>query len=637
MLLLRRTGQLRILCRHFTQDAQKPLIDLDVYNKSSVEMALVPKVEQNISDLLQRLQPRRSRLEFSPEQRAIWDVIRAENNLMIQRSAQSGKSLAIAVMALNRALTHAPVRERRLLDSVVVVPTDALVEKYKYYLESLIVDMPPQCCPFREHQDADFEYESFSAEFVDSKGKVSKISTGEASVPQVLVLTPSGLQKQLASRDSLFTTTRLIALDDFDFMVSSTGCGKSNENFSQQKPSGKLRSKLVESVKQINKLHRQTFVHKLEQRLSEIEQRYNKREDCPATKYVIGQPVDNGKMDPSSGGFNETLMTRLYSLKHRLIYRPPQFCIVSELTSPLMSSIGGYGKTKELVQHLVDLNRSQKNYAYKQRKLVCIEEFDLEDHMNWEDMFVGHPPTLHLGTAQSDSGYKDTRIGSLELPHLDGVSGTTQLNWLVNYCLNDRQKKYLRKRNAAKAHQDYEVLIERALQRFFLSKDSEDPFLIVVPPSIKLKRLASSGSTFKLQAFDDIGHEPLEKLEHIFETTKEHICIHTHHLIGQSFLGCQNMLILGLECLLASTAFDPKPDPKSLLGLSNPNLDLFGFYLKKLLASRSASKAANLVIIRDDVVSKSSKDGTQLGADKEKFEQILLANDVRLICPITRF
>lgn len=642
MLLLRNLPIVRYAGRRFF-NLPEPFHDTSAYDENTKPMVLVPKVEQNLYGLILKLQPQVTQPKISSEQRAIWDVIRGNNHLFLRSTAQSGKSLAIAVMALNRALTHAPDRLRRLLDTVIVVPTDSLVEKYKYYLETSMAGLPELCCPFRETQESDIEYEPFSAKFVDSEGNSSSIATGESGLPQVLVLTPTGLHNLLSGSTDIFSTVRLVALDDFDFMMSSTGCGNSM-NFVQKGENGRIRSKLVESVKQMYRVHHEAFVKRMEKRLHEVELRYASDTDFAASDFVLKAPIDESIDDTGiPKGINKKLAQKLFSLKPGLVYRPIQYCITAEQTIPMPESIDGSTKTAAEVQHLTELHSKETSFHHKLRKLIDIEETSLDNHKQWADLFVGNYPTFYLGAAKSKSTYRKTEIKPIELNYLQGLSdNVTHLSELKKYCLNDNQKKYLRKRAALKKdndHTGFEVLLNRTLLKFYSISKNSSPFLIVLPPSVPLNSISQElGPKFPIKTINDISSETPEVQERFFETEKSHLCIHPHHLIGQSFLGVQNFLVIGQDSLLAATAFDVNPNAKHLLGLLNPNMDLLCFYLKKLMASRSAIEEANLVFIKEEVARSTDKEARErIELDSVKLEQILLASDIRRFLPIKSF
>ncbi|PSK37858.1 hypothetical protein C7M61_003104 [Candidozyma pseudohaemuli] len=598
-------------------------------------MALVPRVEKNISTLLLKLQPQVKRLEFTPEQRAIWDVVRAENNIMLRGRAQSGKSLAIAVLALNRALTHAPVKPKRFYDSLIVVPTDDLLRKYKFYLESAIADLPELCCPSRETQESEIGYETFGAEFVDTDGQSTFLSTGESKVPQLVVLTPSGLRNLLSKRKNFFSSIRLIALDDVDFMLSSTGCGKS-KNFVQQGDNGKLQSKVLDSVKQILKVHRDTFTNKVKQRLHDVELRYDSNLSFAASKYVIDRPIESEEAFPEN--FNEKLVSKLLGVKNKLTYRPVQFCITGELNFPITSSIDGTEKTASQLRHLIDIHLKEDTFFLKERRLVDMDELNLDNHRNWTELFTALPPNVYFASAKSKSGYKKVKVKQLELNYLQGLSRLSfHIKELQTYCLNNHQKKYLRNRVMDRDASGFESMLRKALLKFYTVSKSTQPFLIVVPPQVDLKTIPEDcAPKFPTKVYEPSNST--ESLEHFFSENDSHLCIHPHHLIGQSFSGVQNIMVVGLDSLLSATAFEKEVQPDHLLGLLNPNMDLLCFYLKKLMASRSALMDANLLFIKEDIARKSDTDRQhKLELDLEKLEQILLTSDIAQYANIKHF
>lgn len=624
----------RALGRRFL-NVSNEVKDASLYQDNSRKMALVPRVEKNISNLLLKLQPQVKRHQFTPEQRAIWDVIRAENNIMLRGRAQSGKSLAIAVLALNRAFTHAPVKPKRFFDSLIVVPTDDLLRKYKFYVENAITDLPEMCCPSRETQESEIGYETFGAEFVDSNGESTFLSTGVSKVPQLVVLTPSGLKSLLVKRQNLFSSIRLIALDDVDFMLSSTGCGTS-KNFVQHGENGKLNAKVLDFVKQILKVHRDTFTSKVKKRLHDVELRYDSNLTFAASKYVIERPIESEEAFPKN--FNERLVSKLLGVKNKLTYRPVQFCITGELNFPITSSIDGSEKTASQLRHLIDVHLKEETFFLKERKLIDMDELNLDNHRNWTDLFTALPPNVYFASAKGKSGYKKIKVKQLELNYLQGLSKLSfHIKELQTYCLNNHQKKYLRNRIMKQEPNDFELLLRKALLKFYTISKSTQPFLIVVPPLVDLNTVSKDCAP----KFPTKVYQPscsTESLEHFFSENKFHLCVHPHHLIGQSFSGVQNIMVVGLESLLSATAFEKEVQPDHLLGLFNPNMDLLCFYLKKLMASRSALMEANLIFIKEEIAKKSDTDRQhKLELDLEKLEQILLTSDIGQYATLKHF
>lgn len=634
MLLLRNARVPRALGRRFFNGISD-VASIDSYDKNTRQMALVPKVEENLSRLILKLQPHARNLKYTLEQRAIWDVVRAENSLILRGCTQSGKSLAVAVLALNRALTHAPVRPRRFYDSLIVVPTDDLVRKYHFYFETLAERLPETCCPSRETQESEIGYETFGAEFVDSNGESTFVSTGESKVPQVLVLTPTGIHKILETRNKLFSSIRLIALDDVDFMLSSTGCGESS-NFLPKGKHGKLQSKLIDSLKHVLKVHRETFTDKVKKRLHDLELRYDANTNFAASGYVMNRKIDTQEEAPES--FNKTLISRLLTVKLNVTYRPIQFCIIGELNFPVTNAIVGSDKTASQLRHLIDVHRKEETFFSKERKLVDMEELNFDRHQNWVDLFTATPPNVYFGSAKSKSSYKKIKIKHLELNYLQGLSRLSfHMKELQTYCLNNHQKKFLRYRKIEERDlSGFHTIFQKTLLKFYTKSQSNHPFLIVVPPFVDLKTIPEDcAPKFTTKLYENIS---TEKLELFFEDGHSHLCIHPHHLIGQSFTGAQNILVVGLDSLLAATAFDKIENPDQLLGVLNPNMDLICFYLKKVMASRSAASQSNILFILDDVARKSDKDTQHKHElDLEKLEQILLTSDVGQYTNIKHF
>lgn len=174
------------------------------------------------------------------------------------------------------------------------------------------------------------------------------------------------------------------------------------------------------------------------------------------------------------------------------------------------------------------------------------------------------------------------KVKQLELNYLQGLSKLSfHIKELQTYCLNNHQKKYLRNRIMKQEPNDFELLLRKALLKFYTISKSTQPFLIVVPPLVDLNTVSKDCAP----KFPTKVYQPscsTESLEHFFSENKFHLCVHPHHLIGQSFSGVQNIMVVGLESLLSATAFEKEVQPDHLLGLFNPNMDLLCFYLKSL-------------------------------------------------------
>lgn len=80
-------------------------------------------------------------LSPTPDQRIILSVLGSEHSLLFRGDSYSGKSLSIAIHALNFTLSRVPkfgqISSGCSVDSVILVPTDNLVKKYLKYFQFL--------------------------------------------------------------------------------------------------------------------------------------------------------------------------------------------------------------------------------------------------------------------------------------------------------------------------------------------------------------------------------------------------------------------------------------------------------------------------------------------------------------------
>lgn len=103
-------------------------------------------------------------------------------NVIVNQSNKPGKSLGLLLHALNLSLTKRPwylIESRRTpekltwsLDSVILVPTDEMVDKYHKYCEKLISPMENNCVPdevFRIEESLHISRVPLTVKFISRK------------------------------------------------------------------------------------------------------------------------------------------------------------------------------------------------------------------------------------------------------------------------------------------------------------------------------------------------------------------------------------------------------------------------------------------------------------------------------------
>ncbi|CAH2353634.1 hypothetical protein CLIB1423_11S04214 [[Candida] railenensis] len=298
----------------------------------------------------------------------------ADGNEEVEGSStknSEGKSLAIAAYALNLSLSRFPnfgVLSRHhsafnSIDSIIVVPTSRLVEKYQEFMEILTQDMPLDCCPDRFIDDqSGFTRRPLKVEFF-SKSKASVVLTTKSSqgpednilktnvkrAPHVLVTTPSGLYDimngektgTLATRHNL-SEVKFFAVDDMNYMINCTDIDPNLENITTYGQKGKYAPKLERIIKNLQDLQIEKYNINLKSRLDSIEKNFRRQSEesdgineMENDHFGYSNHVfeDNSLSTSTVGdtdGRNTALLKKLIKAKRQVLYKPIQYCFVTE-------------------------------------------------------------------------------------------------------------------------------------------------------------------------------------------------------------------------------------------------------------------------------------------------------------------
>ena len=141
----------KVVCNH--AEGYPPFATIALHAiQQNIKSSLLDDHDNNRFRKLDVLPKYHSRdLSPTPYQRIILSVLDSEHSLLFRGESYSGKSLSIAIHALNFTLSRVPkfgqISSGYSVDSVILVPTDDLVKKYLKYFRFLTKGLPTDCCP----------------------------------------------------------------------------------------------------------------------------------------------------------------------------------------------------------------------------------------------------------------------------------------------------------------------------------------------------------------------------------------------------------------------------------------------------------------------------------------------------------
>ncbi|EMG48154.1 hypothetical protein G210_1336 [Candida maltosa Xu316] len=188
-------------------------------------------------------------------------LIEKKANIIVRDPMSTGKSTVVLLHALNKSLKKQPRKvkdcEQKLeidIDSIILVPTDAMVEKYHTHCEKLVSPLP-DCVPHEliKHEDGSetITRVPLTVQFISKNNTTTKeVSTGESSSPQVIVTTLSKLCDMYTQTPAMFQNVKFFAIDQLDFFMKGVDMDGDSLIIKNQK--GKYKNMLLELLRGLN-------------------------------------------------------------------------------------------------------------------------------------------------------------------------------------------------------------------------------------------------------------------------------------------------------------------------------------------------------------------------------------------------
>lgn len=338
---------------------------------SFIENGVLPFFQKNLNGFL-RVRDSRSNAIPSNDQKLILSVLHSNNNLILKGAAQSGKSLSILMYALQISLAKKPnhgikkmsAASHKHVDSIIIVPTNEMVEKYKYFAQKLTQNLPKFCCP-EEFVQSESNGESktdvkrvplsilFKYSDARSNESYSSDTNEKEGLAHILITTSSILEGMLISNKTktkrtdrlLLNDLKFVAVDDVDYQISCSNID-GNFNFSRIGDKGKYISKTERCIRALQDLHSARYADELKGRLKQIEDEFkvdNEIVDNNFThwqfvmennfltkEYVDKNISETFKLVPELESPNLSLLKKLIKHRRKLLYKSIQYCFVCQ-------------------------------------------------------------------------------------------------------------------------------------------------------------------------------------------------------------------------------------------------------------------------------------------------------------------
>lgn len=519
-----------------------------------------------------------------------------KKNVIVNQSNKPGKSLGLLLHALNLSLTkrpwylvescRIPQKPARSLDSVILVPTDEMVSKYHKYCEKLISPMEKNCVPvevFKTNGSLHITRDPLTVKFLSRK-KLPEITTDSldskldtANHSQVTVTTLSGLLDTIQNDPDQFKFLRFFAIDQLDYFMKSVDLN--GFLVVSQNAKGKYKNRLLETIRQIETLRKDTR----EERLTE----FVKLAARDLNETLTSQQIDEivrivserrvakfPKKFVCSDLMKEELAERLrYECLDNI-----QYCIVANPLHPHVLALNELFLQKDLASNSAsDIEKKQlyiKNPETFKLKNIINRRFAMEDSL---DLFKPlertnkielYFPVFHDGQVED---YKNV----FNLPSHD------QVRKLLEHFVGSKSsiKDYAKKYHSEKKLNSIEEYAE---------------FINVISLGFK-KRLPGLSLTVIVPAY--INPEELKtKLAVELNDTIDRVLTVPEFLVSGTNLESESFMFAGLDTLMYQTAFtEGNIDKKLNLGVNEPYGDLLHVHIWRLLSSTSVSRKKRVI------------------------------------------
>ena len=521
-------------------------------------------------------------------------------NVIVNQSNKPGKSLGLLLHALNLSLTKRPwylIESRRTpekltwsLDSVILVPTDEMVDKYHKYCEKLISPMENNCVPdevFRIEESLHISRVPLTVKFISRKklpeittnSLISKSDTEKRS--QVLVTTLSGLLDSFQNNPDQFKFLRFFAIDQLDYFMKSVDVN--GFLVVSQNVKGKYKNRLLEVIQQVETLRRNTREERLTEFVRMVSKDINETLSSEQIDQIVGiicqrRVARFPKKFVCSELMKEGLAERLrYEFLDNI-----QYCIVTNPLHPHVTALNELFLQKDLAENSTsDIEKKQMYIenpeTFKLTNIInrrfakedSLDIFKPIERINKIELYF---PVFHDGLVED---YKNV----FNLPSQDQVRKLIEHFVKSKPSIREYAKKYHseKKLNSIEQYTEFINVISLSFKKKFPGRS----LTVIVPAYINPENLKAKLST------------------EINETIVKVLTV-PEFLVSGTNLGGDNLLLAGLDTLMYQTAFtEGNVDKKLNLGVKEPYGDLLHVHIWRILSSASVSRKRRVIFALD--------------------------------------
>lgn len=416
----------------------------DVLNKDSTftSFGILPFFQSRVNDIY-RLNVEnqietglRNVIKPTSNQKNILSILGSNYNLMLSSKNDLDSFLAITIYILNLSLNKTPnyklLKHKKSVDTIIIVPNNHVVQKYKNHFEKLLKGIPKDCCPDKilfNNQIINDEYDiikkPLSILYLYSDMKKETYVSGDvdsSDYPQILVSTFEGflefknsLNSSEILNDEVLSSVKLIVVENLDLFFKTTNFEKISliETLGEKK---KYYNKLQNLLSNIKKDCHDTFKKDFYNSLTHIEKVYKHINKISSkfnhTDFVINcDEVNFDKLDYQNSIsedknclINLNLVKKLLHLKRKVFYKPIQFCFTgnndsvchkildfkSKFSSDNKNSI--YYKNNEKITEYVkdDVDLNLNNFFYHYLKFNDFSKFENFYYKITEDLVISY-------------------------------------------------------------------------------------------------------------------------------------------------------------------------------------------------------------------------------------------------------
>lgn len=549
------------------------------------------------------------------DQRYMLSVLSAGHSLLVRGPALTGKTLAVAVHALNLSLERRPrfgkVEFVYTVDSVILVPNDDCIRQYGEMFLFLIKNLPADCCPDRFINDRGTWIVSRRPLGIDllftDLHRVSLQTGKRAAVPpQIVVTTPAKLKDVLMDGHlpefvpEDYRDIAHVAVDGFNYALETTDVELEDNNTSERYGAknsvrnvlrfviNRLRNQKLRHytgcrLQRMNDVYAESFTGKLEGRPLLIEGfDYVKWALETETRAIDTENHIRLLFRHRSPRPNLNLLRKLVKTKRLVLYMPIQFAFVAaqgcpmplalEKPSRFKGSKMEYKQWEHEKERLEDRNlcKMDPQRSFAMLYYYSAAEGTITRRIKRSLAVIGPPaPGFRLLSAVFSFVEDGKTVRDID----------TQTHWPADEyyhvsrgnCLSEPdQKQWLADQYAALRGSFPISTVPSVLAQTVLRDGTT---LVVVPPFVDLQRLKTMLAS-RMGCKIGIGHTERGDI----------IAIHPHTLLTQH-VPADKLVVLGLDALVTQFAMSSwsASSKDRIPNIKNPYADLVRFYCERYL------------------------------------------------------